>query len=354
MVESGQLEMISGGYFEPILSVIPANDQQAQIAMLSQKIRELFHTEPRGMWLAERVWEQPLASVLQKAGMQYVLLDDTHFLSAGLREENLTGYYLTEDAGKTLAIFPISKALRYAMPFQPVDETIRILRDAASERGDNIVTFADDGEKFGVWPGTFDAVYSGGWLEEFLRKISEHSDWITLLPPGEVLKRGVGQRGRMYLPTSSYAEMMQWSLPTVEASRSYENFLHALEEVRKTPSFPWADALDHSFVQGGYWRNFFVKYPEGNHLHKHTLRTSARIQTLTEAGIDTTDAHRELRGAQCNDPYWHGVFGGIYLSNLRHANYTALVKADALLDEAESLTGFAWKPAIWIVTAQRK
>ncbi len=178
-----------------------------------------------------------------------------------------------------------------------------------------------------------------GWLEEFFRKISEHSDWITLLPPGEVLKRGVGQRGRMYFPTSSYAEMMQWSLPKVEASRSYENFLHALEEVRKTPSFPWADALDHSFVQGGYWRNFFVKYPEGNHLHKHTLRTSARIKTLTEAGIDTTDAHRELRRAQCNDPYWHGVFGGIYLSNLRHANYTALVKADALLDEAESLTG---------------
>jgi 4-alpha-glucanotransferase len=339
MVHSGQLEMISGGYYEPILSVIPAKDQQAQIAMLSQKIRELFHTEPRGLWLAERVWEQPLASVLHHAALDYVLLDDTHFLSAGLREENLTGYYLTEDLGKTLAIFPISKALRYAIPFMPVDETLRILRDAASERGDNIVTFADDGEKFGVWPGTYNDVYDEGWLEEFFRKLSEHSNWIDIVPPGEVLTRGVGLCGRMYLPTSSYAEMMQWSLPTVDAIRSYEHFIHALDEIRDSPFISGSEAMDRTFVQGGYWRNFFVKYPEANHLHKHNLRTSARIQTLADAGVDVADARRELFRSQCNDPYWHGIFGGIYLSNLRHANYSALVKADAMLDVVEGLSG---------------
>jgi alpha-amylase len=339
MVQSGQLEMISGGYYEPILSVIPASDQRAQVAMLSQKIRSLFNTEPRGMWLAERVWEQPLASVLQNAGMQYVLLDDTHFLSAGLREENLTGYYLTEDAGKTLAIFPISMALRYAIPFSPVDETLRLLRDAASERGDNIVTFADDGEKFGVWPGTYDVVYPGGWLEEFFRKLAEQAHWIQFLPPGEVLQRGAQQLGRIYLPTSSYAEMMQWSLPTVEANLSYKKFIHALDEVRHSDSLVGSDAINRSFIQGGYWRNFFVKYPEVNQLHKHGLRTSARIQKLAKAGIDVASAENALLRSQCNDPYWHGVFGGIYLSNLRHANYSALVLADAMLDEAEGLTG---------------
>ncbi len=29
MIQSGQLEMISGGYYEPILSVIPASDQRS-------------------------------------------------------------------------------------------------------------------------------------------------------------------------------------------------------------------------------------------------------------------------------------------------------------------------------------
>ncbi len=331
MVDSGQLEMISGGFFEPILSVIPAGDQLSQIAMLSKKINSLFHTEPRGMWLAERVWEQSLASILHDARIRYVLLDDTHFLSAGLREEDLNGYYITEDAGKTLAIFPISKALRYAIPFAPVDETIRVLRDAASEQGTNIVTFADDGEKFGVWPHTFEHVYQDGWLDEFFCKLSEQSSWINFVPPGEALAR-VAPRGRIYLPTASYAEMMQWALPTAEANQTYENFLHELDQDKNR----WKQY--RTFVRGGYWRNFFVKYPEANHLHKHMLRTSARITKLVNAGLDLSEARREMLRSQCNDPYWHGVFGGIYLSNLRHANYTALIKADALLDQAESLS----------------
>jgi len=344
MIQPGQLEMISGGYYEPILSVIPPHDQQAQIAMLSEKIRELFSVDPRGMWLAERVWEQPLASVLQDAGMRYVLLDDTHFIAAGLREEDLSGYYLTEDAGKTLAIFPISKALRYAIPFEPVDETIRVLRDAASERGDNIVTFADDGEKFGVWPGTFIPVYQDGWLEEFFQKLAENAEWITMLPCGEVLNR-VAPRGRIYLPTASYAEMMQWSLPSPEAIQSYETLLLALDTIKNESSVFGSGVSVRDFVHGGYWRNFFLKYPEANQLHKHALRTSARIQKLSDAGKDMADAWKELLRSQCNDPYWHGVFGGIYLSNLRHANYSALVKADALLDEAEGLTGIRMETA---------
>jgi 4-alpha-glucanotransferase len=338
MIGHAQIEMISGGFFEPILSVIPQRDQQAQIALLTDRIQQLFGVVPKGLWLAERVWEQPLAGVLHDAGIHYVILDDTHFLHAGLREEDLNGYYLTEDKGKTLAVFPISKALRYTIPFAPVDETIRVLRDAASESGTNIVTFADDGEKFGVWPRTFDHVYGNdtsenpGWLEEFFRKLSENASWITMLPPGETLLR-VPPRGKIYLPTASYAEMMQWALPTADANQLYENFIHQLDEDKSR----WEPY--RSFVRGGYWRNFFAKYPESNHLHKHMLRTSARIHRLDRPDNDIAEARVELLRSQCNDPYWHGVFGGIYLSNLRHANYSALVKSDRLLDEAEGLSG---------------
>ena len=332
MVERGQLEMISGGYYEPILSVFSEEDRQAQITMLSDKIRELFQTDPTGFWLAERVWEQPLASTLANAGIKYVLLDDTHFLYAGLSDQDLTGYYMTEDSGQTIAAFPISKPLRYAIPFQNVDETIRILGDAASESGDRIVTFADDGEKFGVWPETYKHVYEDGWLEEFFAKLSENADWISFLPPGEALTK-VKPRGRIYLPNASYAEMMQWSLPTAEANARYDQFIHDLDDDKAH----WDQY--RSFVRGGYWRNFFTKYPEANQLHKHVLRTSERILMLAKKKKKVEDARKELLKAQCNDPYWHGVFGGIYLSNLRHANFSALVRADRLADEAEKTKG---------------
>ena len=38
---------------------------------------------------------------------------------------------------------------------------------------------------------------------------------------------------------------------------------------------------------------------------------------------------------QCNCPYWHGVFGGIYLGHLRHNAYKNLITAQSLLEEKE-------------------
>ena len=54
-----------------------------------------FGVTARGMWLAERVWEPHLARPLAEAGVEYVILEDNHCRSAGLSDEDLTGYYLT-------------------------------------------------------------------------------------------------------------------------------------------------------------------------------------------------------------------------------------------------------------------
>ncbi|MEO6940478.1 MAG: alpha-amylase/4-alpha-glucanotransferase domain-containing protein [Candidatus Kapaibacterium sp.] len=333
LVDRGQLEIISGGFYEPILSVISPSDQQAQIKKLTQAIDTTFSYKARGMWLAERVWEQQLAGVLHDANIGYVFLDDTHFVAAGLAPENLNGYYITEDQGKTLAVFPIAKELRYTIPFLPVDETLKVLQEAASESGDAIVCFADDGEKFGVWPNTFDHVYRDGWLEEFFRKLSENASWIKTGHGSEIVQQ-VKPKGRIYLPNSSYAEMMQWALPSAAANQLYDDFVHKLADEKEK----WEPYMQ--FVRGGFWRNFFVKYPESNHLQKHVMHTSKRWQALADAGnanvVAMEEAHEHILAAECNDPYWHGVFGGIYLNNLRHEAYTSIIQADAMLDVIEA------------------
>jgi alpha-amylase len=325
MIASGQLEIISGGYYEPILAVIPDRDKHAQITKLTSYIKEHLGCEASGLWLAERVWEQQLVAPLVDANVRYVIVDDTHFRAAGLEEKDLTGYYLTEDLGKTVGVFPISKALRYTIPFQPVDETIRVLRDAASENENRIVTFADDGEKFGVWPRTFDHVYKRGWLKEFFAKLEENSSWLTTAHFGEVIKH-VRPKGSIYLPNASYAEMMQWALPAAEANLLYEEFTKSLSDDPRV----WSRY--QQFVRGGFWRNFFVKYPESNHLHKRMLDVSQRVSRHTDAG----SAYDHLLAAQCNDTYWHGVFGGIYLPNLRHEVYANLLATERELDEIET------------------
>ncbi len=337
LVKNDHLEIISGGYYEPILAVFAEADQRAQIQKLSALIESTFATKPKGLWLAERIWEQQLVSSLSDSAIEYTILDDTHFRAAGLEDTDLSGYYLTEDKGRTIAIFPISKALRYTIPFAAVDETIKILHDAASQSGENIITFADDGEKFGVWPNTFKHVYQNGWLEEFFRKLDENASWLKTIHFSDAIRK-LPPKGRIYLPNASYAEMMQWSLPTAKADLKYEEFVHTLSENKEE----WKEY--QQFVRGGFWRNFFVKYPESNHLHKRVLDLGNRFSSVKRSLQKTKQyqiAYDHLLAAQCNDPYWHGVFGGIYLANLRHEVYTNLILAERELGVLEKSKGIS-------------
>jgi len=322
LVEKGQLEMMTGGYYEPVLAVIPDEDKVEQIQRLTRRIHKEIGVSPQGMWLAERVWESHLPKFLVKAGVEYITVDDYHFKKTGLREEDLHGYYLTEEEGKVLKVFPGSEILRYIIPFHPPEETLQYLSTLRENPGAAI--FADDGEKFGIWPGTFKSVYEEGWLERFFQLIGENLDWIEPMFLGTYARHRT-PLGRVYLPNSSYMEMDEWSLPT-EAMVEYGKVIERLKE------FPEEGQI-RRFIKGGFWRNFFVKYPESNDIHKRVLHLREKIG---KGGKETLPEDQDplvyLYRAQCNDAYWHGVFGGLYLPHLRHALYENLIRAEALYD----------------------
>ena len=329
LVASGQIEMMTGGFYEPILSVIPDADKLGQIRKLTEFVREHTGYEASGMWLAERIWEPHLAKFIHEAGVQYVVLDDAHFKNAGLEEAALRGYYVTEEQGAPVYLFPISERLRYAIPFRPPEETLDFLRSLATEDGQALIVFADDGEKFGVWPNTYEHCYEQGWLDRFFTALEENSDWLEIVHFSEVLQK-IKPLGRIYLPTASYREMMEWALPTraIHAYEEFEAFLKRedLHEKYKV------------FVRGGFWRNFLAKYPESNNMHKKMLHLSARLAALQPAHGDTPSwqaARDHIWAGQCNCPYWHGIFGGLYLNHLRFATYRQFILAERLLDQLE-------------------
>jgi len=121
MAERGQVEFVSGGFYEPILPIIPDKDKVQQIIKLNKYIYDKFGQNPKGMWLAERVWEPHLVKYIAEAGIEYVVVDDAHFFSVGLKEEDLFGYYLMEEQGYKLAVFPISMKLRYLIQYMRMD-----------------------------------------------------------------------------------------------------------------------------------------------------------------------------------------------------------------------------------------
>src|SRR5258706_402383 len=149
LVEAGRVEILGGGFYEPIMTMIPHRDRVGQIRAYSSYLNDLLGAEIRGMWMPERVWEQHLVLALAEAGIEYTVLDDFHFQRAGLSESDLFGYYLTEDEGRLIKVFPGSERLRYTIPFQEPHATYEYLRHLADHHPGSTVVFADDGEKFG-------------------------------------------------------------------------------------------------------------------------------------------------------------------------------------------------------------
>jgi len=323
LVERGQLEMLTGGYYEPILPVIPDEDKVGQIERLTQTIQKEMGMTPKGMWLAERVWEPHLPKYLVEAGVEYTVIDDYHFKKAGLREEDLYGYYLTEEEGKVLKVFPGNETLRYIIPFHPPEETLEYL--SKLKGSSQAAIFADDGEKFGIWPYTYHSVYEEGWLERLFQLIGDHLDWIEPISLGTYASREKSL-GRIYLSCSSYMEMDEWSLPT-EAMVEYGK---VVERLKESPE----GKLIRRFIKGGFWRNFFAKYPESNDLHKRMLHLREKVGKGRKKSVPKSkDVLTYLYRTQCNDAYWHGVFGGLYLPHLRHALYENLIRAETLYDQ---------------------
>jgi len=62
------------------------------------------------------------------AGLSYTVLDDAHFHNVGFSKTDTLHYYLTEEEGERLYVFPISEKLRYLIPFADPAETIDYLR----------------------------------------------------------------------------------------------------------------------------------------------------------------------------------------------------------------------------------
>jgi alpha-amylase/alpha-mannosidase (GH57 family) len=173
----------------------------------------------------------------------------------------------------------------------------------------------DDGEKFGVWPKTYEWVYEKGWFDRFMSLFSGAEHKFELYE--EFVKRNK-PNGFAYLPLTSYMEMGEWSL---FADKFIE--LKNLENFLKTTDYKGSM---QTFVKGAIWKNFLVKYPECNHIHKRTLKLSKENVYNNEKLTDL------IYRAQCNDVLWHGIFGGIYLPNLRDNAYKYIIEAEAIVD----------------------
>jgi alpha-amylase len=325
LVADGRVELLAAGWTEPILSALLRPDRIEQVERMRMELRRRFGVEARGLWLTERVWSPELPGDLGEAGISYVLVDDRHFLASGIPRAQLHRPLITESEHRRLAVFAIDEQLRYLIPFQPPEATGRYIRELHAA-GQPLAILADDGEKFGGWPGTHEWVYQKGWFRGFFDELDTlRNDGVMVLDTFDGARHHTSAGGLAYLPTASYREMEGWALPAHGANR--------LAILERELGDTWLASDWGALVRGSHWRNFLVKYPESNRMHKK----AQHLSVLARQRGNPPAVREAISRAQCNDAYWHGVFGGLYLPHLREAIWRELAAAESQLRQDEPI-----------------
>ena len=124
MVERKQVELLGGGFYEPMLSLALQADRIGQVELLTTYLRKSFGKRVSGCFLPPESWDIDLVSALSTAGMHYSFLPESVFHDTQIKHiSQLYKPYITEDKGKTIIIFPVLDGF---------DNTI-LNRDARSE-----------------------------------------------------------------------------------------------------------------------------------------------------------------------------------------------------------------------------
>jgi alpha-amylase len=319
LVGRGQVEVLAAAHYEPILADLEEEDRTAHIEASLAWWQARLGVRPRGLWLAEGVWEDSLAGTLHRAGITHTLLAKERFIQGGAAPGRVQGYFTTDHHGRVCRIFPIEEGLQRLMPFGKVEDLVQYLRRQAG-RGDAVLTFADNAERWGVWEGTGERVLLSGHADQLFAALRDNADWVQTWHFSEVLNR-VPSSGRCSLPPGVSKELGIWSLPD-EARSAFQQARQNLEVRFDADQFL-------PYFRTGSWGGFRVRYREANWMHQFGRFMVQRARQAGDPGVRER-ALRWLHEAQCNTAYWYGTSGGIYAPHLREAVWSRLLQARAL------------------------
>jgi 4-alpha-glucanotransferase len=305
MVKRKQVELLGGGFFDPILPVIPNSDRSGQIEALTTLLRKRFGKRPRGGWLTEMVWEPSVPMSLKNSGLDYIFLDDTYLKVAGLRGDELSLPCLTEDQGKSIRIFPINVELRQSFLEADPDQsyaqllTIKKRLDKSSRKEDHVITVFIDKNNLSIGTEDGHVWESHPWWDRFFSHLLEDRENFQPLLPSQHHKTGTGGK-KIYFPCL---------LPS------------SLEDRQGR------DARRASF------RSYLTEFAEIDLFYSKMIYISSMVNLMKGDRSRKKSARTELWRAQGNRMYWYPPDEARYYRILRRWGWEAVLEAEKLTRE---------------------
>jgi hypothetical protein len=293
MVSRKQVEILGGGFYEPMMPLIPPQDKIGQIELLTTYLRKQFGKRPQGCWLPALAWEQNMVSPLSACGMGYTFLDENQFKLAGFSGNELFSPCLSEDQGKTITVFPLSKGITAEFAKKKVSLVLSGLAEKLSGGKDGVLSIF-----FGSFPAKNDGSRAPDYaVHEFFEELSLCESFVEFTSPGKFY-RGLQGLPKAYFPDS----LGDCSGPENPLSRSLP-------------------------------RRFLIDFPEANGIYSKMVFTRVLINQLRGDKSRKRTAQEELWKAQgCDVFYCPGEYG-IDCRSVRSAAYKSLLDAERMCRE---------------------
>ncbi|MCS7063293.1 MAG: DUF1926 domain-containing protein [Methylacidiphilales bacterium] len=321
LCEQGQVELMGGGYFEPIFGMFRDEDGVRQLEKMSSLIYEHYKQRVRGAWLAESHWEPRYPSLLRRAGIRYTVLEDSLFLKAGCRSADLYEVYRTEYLGQELVVVPYLRSWLRLDLRQSLSEAKNLLMQASHRPYPQVMAMVQRGEHY-FGGGVPRSIAAGREvLEEWVSFLESEKQWVHTRTVGEYVDEP-RRLWTIYLPEGCAHDVQKRTLLT-ESLVEYERSVAELSRRFDRDRFL-------NFMHVGTWNGFLRKYPEVNRMHKRLLYLSDELSK--EGHIEGRDQLTEcILKAQCHTAFWHGDLDGCYANYFRNHVYEQILNVEKAL-----------------------
>jgi hypothetical protein len=283
MVGRKQVEMLGGGFYEPLLPIISLQDKIGQIELLTTYLRKQFGKRPQGCWIPAFAWEQGLVSPLASCGMGFTFLGERQFALSG---GGVPVPCICEDQGKLITVFPVLQSLEAALADTGISSLLKDLSEkyAHPNRPEYVVS---------IFPRKINAgrdeSKDGAW-GRFFEELSRCEDLVETVNPGKLHK--------------------------------------TLNDMQKL-CFPDSTASADTMLS----RRFIIAHPEAGGIYSKMVFANVLINQLRGDKSRKLCAREELWKAQGSALFRRTGTRGLHNPALRNAAYGALLGAEQITRE---------------------
>lgn len=319
-----QIEIIGGGYWNPIFPLLFPADRSSQIEMLSTAIRTTIGKRPRGMRLCAENWDSAMVSSLQTCGIEYVLLENEVIPQTKQCYLPL----VMSERGKSVDIVPVYKNFK-SIILNPDAPTVskedkkniawQFLKDIQKKAVKTSAPESVQGEcrmvTISLSLKEFKSILENGILESIYETACEFEDIKISLPTP---CRKIMPKLACYLPACLSEKLALWaSVPYVPTPvKSYQITIF----------------------------DFLQLYPQVKALYDRMLYVSLLANQCRGDKMRKNTAREKLWEAQAGEAYICSPEGVFAPSAKRHHIYNLLIEAEQFIRSAsefkESVTEF--------------